>query len=81
MPVQQPAHLSFLVLLAIALALIGGGCATWEHEIFEEEFDESYQPATFKILTYNIWHGLHVGGIVNLSQSGLIFPSDQQPEC
>jgi endonuclease/exonuclease/phosphatase family metal-dependent hydrolase len=61
MPVQQPAHLSFLVILAIALALIGGGCAIWEHEIFEEEFDESYQPATFKILTYNIWHGLHVG--------------------
>lgn len=61
MPIQKPAHFSVLAILTIGLALIVGGCSTWEHEIFEEEFDESYQPARFKILTYNIWHGLHVG--------------------
>ncbi len=61
MPGQQADYLLPSVILAVGSVLIGGGCAAWDYEILEEEFDETYQPATFKILTYNIWHGLHVG--------------------
>ena len=58
---QLPGPLSFFLMLILGWVVTVGGCSTWEHEIFQEEFDESYQPATFKVLTYNIWHGLHVG--------------------
>ena len=52
---------SLLLMAALGWAVGAGGCTALESALFEEEFDASYQPATFKILTYNIWHGLHVG--------------------
>lgn len=52
---------SLLLMVALGWAGGAGGCATLESVLFEEEFDASSRPTTFKILTYNIWHGLHVG--------------------
>lgn len=50
-----------LLMAALGWVVGAGGCAGLESAFFEEEFDDSSQPNTFKILTYNIWHGLHVG--------------------
>jgi endonuclease/exonuclease/phosphatase family metal-dependent hydrolase len=61
MSIQKSGFVSSLLMLTLGWAFMVGGCAALESAIFEEEFDASYQPATFKILTYNIWHGLHVG--------------------
>ncbi|MCW5785103.1 MAG: hypothetical protein KIT39_17445, partial [Nitrospirales bacterium] len=58
---QLRGSLAIFPMLALGLIVTAGGCSIWKYEIFEEAFDESYQPATFKILTYNSWHGLHVG--------------------
>jgi endonuclease/exonuclease/phosphatase family metal-dependent hydrolase len=61
MSIQKSVPVTILLMLTLGWAFTAGGCVVLETAMFEEEFDESYQPATFKILTYNIWHGLHVG--------------------